>query len=183
MCFPFAQNVGHRLECYICWTGLCKNPQLELMCSCISNESCQALHCVLVTEYFQHTLTKTKKKTDFWRSEDTDMLKVSCLMDFRHYSSVLLYYLISWCQMLSKSFYLEIAEVMVYFTYVIFCGVALLFQGGRGRVTSAVFFFPCRAVFDCMNYHVVYQSVKVCNVLHHWQLLGTSFFKTVYCSL
>lgn len=85
--------------------------------------------------------------------------------------------------MLSKSFYLEIAEVMVYFTYVIFCGVALLFQGGRGRVTSSVFFFPCRAVFDCMNYHVVYQSVKVFHVLHHWQLLGTPLFKTVYCSL
>lgn len=73
LCISFAQNVGHRLECYICWTVLCKKRWRELMCSCISNESCRALHCVLVTGYFQHPHTKEKLILDvarvltYWR--------------------------------------------------------------------------------------------------------------------
>lgn len=83
--------------------------------------------------------------------------------------------------MLFKSFYLEIAEVMVYFTYVIVCELALLFQGGR--VNSSVLSSPGRAVFQCMNYHAEYQSMRVCLVLHYWQLLSTPFFKTMLTAL
>lgn len=125
--------------------------------------------CVLVAGYFHLK----------WRGEKNASVVVRiqtcwrCLLPNELYmlqqcSTVLVF---NRCQMLCRSFYLEIAEVMVYFTHVIICEVELLFQGGR--VNSSVLSFPGRAAFDCMNYHAEYQSMRICLVLHYWQLLCT----------